>query len=109
MALHYKRFTIDYTLVNKYWSGATQKLQAPYPWYPVGGNPGTSTVFYARMLLDALTNDERRPEFRRVWRFYKKHIDGEEYWRSVSYWMLVEACYRLHEVLPYSLICQHLK
>lgn len=100
---------IDYSLVQKYWSGGTQNLQAPYPWYPSGDKPGTATVYYARMLLDALTNDDRRHELRRVWRFYKKHLNGQEYWRSVSYWMLVEACYRLYEVLPYSLLCQHLK
>ncbi len=99
---------MDYKLVQKYLVKTEDRPLQPYPWHPDQDNTGTSTLHYARMLLDALAGDERRTEFRRVYRLFRIHQKAGDFWKNPSYFMLVEVCLDFCDILPYHVLKRHL-
>ncbi len=100
---------MDYQLVQRYLCDYKDRPQQPYPWHPDHNNEGTSTLHYARMLLDALAGDERRTEFRRVYRLFQLHQVPNDVWKNPSYYMLVMACIDFADILPYHVLIRHLE
>jgi len=98
--------TPEYLLVQKYLT--PDRRDSPLPWHPTEFHTGTSTEHYALMLLNALAGDERRTELRRVFRLYKCHQKAGDNWKNATYYMLIEACWEFHDILPYSLLIEHL-
>ncbi len=101
-----KKSDFSYRLVQLYLK--PDKRPMPYPWHPTDVREGTSTLFYARMLLDALSGDDRRTDLRKVYRIFQNHQKEGDAWKDASYRMLAEICHDHCDVLPYDLIRKYL-
>lgn len=99
---------MDMALVMEYTPAVRPSM--PYPWQPYHDrNGGVSTVHYARMVLDALAGDDRRKDLRRLYRMYIEYVKSGDLWRNASYYMLVEALYRLYDLFPLELLNKYLQ
>ena len=96
-------------LVQKYLKPESERHNVPLPWYPMNDRQGTTTIDYARLLLDALAGDERRKDIRKLYRLFQTHRRIGGHWKNPSYHMLVEACWEHHRTLPFWLLHANLK